>query len=202
MRTLRRLGLTLLIALALSPTANAQTVADDRFTLNAAVGPSFASLGTTFSTTAALDVHLTDRAAVVGEFGMLPHAAFSDAAEIAVPLAVTNGRAPRVDAYHWNANLKVRPFADGKVEPYLTGGLGSFTAATIAPTRTVTGGTVQPVADSRRVTDFSTNLGAGVLYRLNDWAALSADYRTFFVHRTGDTPRVNRFTTGIMFSLD
>lgn len=41
----------------------------------------------------------------------------------------------------------------------------------------------------------------GLTYRFNDWVGLSADYRTFFVHREGSTPRVNRFTTGLTLSL-
>ena len=51
------------------------------------------------------------------------------------------------------------------------------------------------------MTDFATNLGAGLMYRFNDWVGLSADYRTFFVHRADESPRVNRFTTGLTFSL-
>ena len=51
------------------------------------------------------------------------------------------------------------------------------------------------------MTDFSTNVGAGMLYRLNDWLGVAADYRTFFVHRDTDTPAVNRFTAGLRFSL-
>jgi hypothetical protein len=39
------------------------------------------------------------------------------------------------------------------------------------------------------------------MYRFNDWVGLTADYRTFFVHRADDTPHVNRFTTGLTFSL-
>ena len=48
MRTVRRLGTALLLALAFTSTVHAQT-GDDRLSLNAVVGPSFANVGTTFS---------------------------------------------------------------------------------------------------------------------------------------------------------
>jgi hypothetical protein len=57
------------------------------------------------------------------------------------------------------------------------------------------------VDEDRRVTDIATNLGAGLTYQLNKWVGLTADYRTFFVHRSDDTPHVNRFTTGLTLSL-
>jgi opacity protein-like surface antigen len=164
--------------------------------LNASVGPSFASLGTTFAATTGLEFNVTDRTAIVGEFGMLPRATFGDAAEIAPPLVGTDAR--RVNAYHWNGNVKVRPFDLGNASPYLTAGLGSFTADAVSDTRTLGGVTVQ---DRRRASDFATNVGAGVLYRFNDWLGVNADYRTFFVYRNEDTPRVHRFTTGLSLSL-
>jgi long-subunit fatty acid transport protein len=45
-------------------------------------------------------------------------------------------------------------------------------------------------------------VGAGVMYRLNDWMGVGADYRTFFVHRDHRTPRVNRFTMGVTFNVN
>lgn len=54
MRTTRRVGVALLTALALSTQVFAQS-SDNRVSLNAAIGPSFATLGTTFSTTAGVD---------------------------------------------------------------------------------------------------------------------------------------------------
>ena len=81
-------SLALLMALgmffAMTTTASAQ---EDRISLNAAVGPSFANVGTTFSTVAGVDVRLSDYASLVGEFGMMPHAPFRDAAEIAPPVS-------------------------------------------------------------------------------------------------------------------
>jgi hypothetical protein len=190
-------GLALTIALALSTPVFAQT-ADNRLSLNAAFGPSFANLGTTFSTTAGLEFRLNDRTTLVGEFGALPHAPFRDAAEIAAPLSVSGSEASRVNAYHWNGNVKVQPFNVGGLEPYFTGGLGSFTADMLVNDTAIGPTTIE---ERRRVSDFATNLGAGVLYRFNDWVGVGADYRTFFVHRDDQTPRVNRFTAGLIFSI-
>jgi hypothetical protein len=83
---MRRVGVALLTALALSTPVFAQS-SDNRVSLNAAIGPSFANLGTTFSTTAGVDYTLNDRATLVGEFGVLPHAPFDKASTIAAPLA-------------------------------------------------------------------------------------------------------------------
>lgn len=197
MRTMRRVGVALLIALALSTPVFAQSTAD-RVSFHASVGPSFANLGTTFSGMADVDFRLTDRTTLVGEFGGLRHAPFQEAAAIAAPPVAADPASARVNAYHWNANLKVRPWTFTRFEPYVTGGVGSFSADTIAGTGTLGPTTIQ---DRRRVTDFATNLGAGVLYRFNDWVGLTADYRSFFVHRDADTPRVDRFTTGLTLSL-
>jgi opacity protein-like surface antigen len=194
MRTFRRTSLALLMALALATPVFAQ---DDRVSFNAAVGPSFATMGTTFSTTAGLNVKLNDRAAIVGEFGILPHAPFRDAAEIAPPTPLT-ATSPRVNAYHWNGNLMVRPFEVGKFQPYVTGGIGSFTADAVIRDETL--GTTR-FDDRRRATNLATNVGAGVMYWFNDWVGVGADYRTFFVHRDETTPHVNRFTAGLIFSL-
>jgi opacity protein-like surface antigen len=197
MRTMRRVGVALLTALALSTPVFAQS-SDNRVSLNAAIGPSFANLGTTFSTTAGVDYTLNDRATLVGEFGVLPHAPFDKASTIAAPLAIPGSDSPRVNAYHWNGNLKVRPFEFGRFEPYVTGGFGSFTTSATIESRPSGTSTVD---EGRHVTDFATNLGAGLMYHFNNWVGLTADYRTFFVHRADDTPHVNRFTTGLTFSL-
>lgn len=197
MRNVRRIGVALLIAFASAAPVFAQ-VADDRVSFNAAVGPSFASLGTTFSGMAGVDFKLTDRTTLVGEFGGLRHAPFREASAIAAPPLSADPASARVNAYHWNANLRVRPWTFDRVQPYVTGGVGSFSADTIAGTATLGSTTIQ---DRRRVTDFATNVGAGVWYRFNDWVGLGADYRSFFVHRDADTPRVDRFTTGLTFSL-
>ena len=192
---MRGVVFALLIALAFAVPAAAQSD-DARVSLNAAVGPSFANVGTTFSTMADLNVKLNDRTALVGEFGLIPRAPFRDASEIAAPVAVSSDA--RVNAYHWNGNLKVRPFQFGALAPYLTGGIGSFTSDTvvsdvmIGPTR---------FEDRRTATNFATNVGAGVNYQINRWVGVGADYRTFFVHRDESTPRVHRFSTGLTFSF-
>lgn len=196
MRVIRPMGLALLVTLALTTTATAQSFADC-LTFNAAVGPSFANLGTTFNATGGVDVRLNDRTTLAGEFGVLPHAAFEDAADIAAPSLLPSGGS-RVNAYHWNGNLKFRPFEYGRFQPYVTGGLGRFTTDTLDDAVAFGPSTVQ---DCRRVSNLASNVGAGLLYRLNDWVGLSAEYRTFFVHRNGDTPRVNRLATGITFSV-
>ena len=184
-----------LTALVFAVPAAAQSL-DDRISLNAAVGPSFANVGTTFSTTAGLDLELNDRTALVGEFGIIPRAPFRDASEIAAPVAASSDS--RVNAYHWNGNLKVRPFAIGSLAPYVTGGVGSFTADTVV-SDVMMGQT--HFEDRRRATNVATNVGAGVNYRINDWFGIGADYRTFFVHRDDSTPRVHRFSTGLTLSL-
>ena len=184
-----------LAALVFAVPAAAQSL-DDRVSLNAAVGPSFGNVGTTFSTMAGLDLKLNDRTALVGEFGIIPRAPFRDASEIAAPVAASSGS--RVNAYHWNGNVKVRPFAIGSLAPYVTGGVGSFTADTVV-SDVMMGQT--RFEDRRRATNVATNVGAGVNYRINDWVGIGADYRTFFVHRDDSTPRVHRFSTGLTLSL-
>lgn len=196
MRSVRRVGAALLLALALSTSAFAQSL-DRRISLDAAIGPSFANLGTTLSATADLNVALTDRTSLVGEFGMLRHAPFAEAAAIAPPPASPTSLSPRVNGYHWNGNLKFRPFELQRMRPYVTGGLGTFTADTIVKDTLPD----LDVEDRRRATNFSTNVGAGALFPVNDWIGLTADYRTFFVHRDDDTPRVHRFATGVTFSV-
>jgi opacity protein-like surface antigen len=191
------MGMALLVALAFSTPAVAQSL-DPRVSVNAAVGPSFANLGTTFSTIAGVDYRVNDRTTLVGEFGLLPHAPFSEARAIAPAAPEGFNTSPHVNAYHWNGNLRVGAFERGRFEPYVTAGMGAFAADTVVSRQ----GLGPAVADThRRVTDFSTNVGAGLLYRLNDWLGVTADYRTFFVHRDDDTPAVNRLTAGLKFSL-
>jgi len=40
-----------------------------------------------------------------------------------------------------------------------------------------------------------------VNYQINRWVGVGADYRTFFVYRDESTPRVNRLSAGLTFSL-
>lgn len=194
---MRRGGVALALLMVLACAVPAAAQSDDaRVSLNAVVGSSFANVGTAFSTTTGLDVKLNDRTDLVGEFGIIARAPFSEASEIAAPVETPSDA--RVNAYHWNGNLRVRPFEIGNFMPYVTGGVGSFTSDTvvsdvmIGPTR---------FEDRRTVTNFATNVGAGVNYQLNRWVGLAADYRTFFVHRDDSTPRVHRLATGLTFSL-
>jgi hypothetical protein len=196
MRTLVRVGGALLLALALSTSVSAQSF-DDRLSFKANVGPSFANVGTTFAATGNVDVALNNRTTLVGEFGMLRHAPFDEAFSLAGPLAIPGAANPRVNGYHWNGNIKFQPFEAARLRPYVTGGLGTFTTDMVIKNSTP-GMTIE---EGRRVTDFSTNVGAGVLVPVNDWFGVTADYRTFFVHRDSDTPRVHRFATGLTFSL-
>lgn len=69
MRTMRRVGVALLTALTLSTPVFAQST-DGRLSLNAAIGPSFANLGTTFFATARGDYKLTDRATLAARNGL------------------------------------------------------------------------------------------------------------------------------------
>ena len=194
---MRRRGVLLagLMVLAFAVPAAAQSD-DSRVSMNAVVGSSFANVGTAFSTTTGLEVALNDRTALVGEFGIISRTPFRDASAIAPPVAAPSDA--RVNAYHWNGNLKVRPFEIGRFRPYVTAGLGSFTSDTIVsdvmigPTR---------LEERRTATNFATNVGAGANYQINRWVGVGADYRTFFVHRDESTPRVHRFSTGLTFSL-
>ncbi len=71
MRTMMRMGLALLMALGVSSPSLAQD--NGRLAVNALVGPSFASMGTTFSTVGALDFRMSDRLPnVTGRRRMLP----------------------------------------------------------------------------------------------------------------------------------
>jgi hypothetical protein len=193
---MRRVVLALVIAMAFAIPAAAQSD-DARVSLNAAIGPSFGNVGTTFSTMADLDVTLNDYVAVVGEFGVIPRAPFRDAGEIAAPVAV--GSDARVNAYHWNGNLKVRPIEVGGLTLYVTAGIGSFTSDTVVDDVTI--GDTQ-FEDRRTATNFATNVGAGLNYQFNRWVGIGADYRTFFVHRDESTPRVHRFAAGLTLSLN
>lgn len=194
MRSMVRVSLALLLTLGVSVSAFAQT-GEGRLRLNASVGPSFGNVGTTISTRAGVGVALTDTLDVVGEFGVLPHAPFREAAAIAPPAAAADSH---VNAYHWNGNVVVRPFELDRIAPYATVGLGSFTADTVIGSTRLNGVTVE---DRRRATNIASNVGAGMTYRLNDWLGIGGDYRTFFVYRDTVTPRVHRFTAGVSLFL-
>ena len=195
MRTQRRVGLALLLALALPTLASAQTDGvEPRFRLNASIGPSFANVGTSLSTTTGAEFVLSNWAALAGEFGFLPNAPV-DAASRLVSVPVEDPEDGRLHAYHWNGNLKLEPLDTGRLAGYLTAGLGAFSSEAIIEDAALGG-----AGQTRRMrTDFASNVGAGALYRFNEWVGLQLDYRTFFVHRDADTPRVHRVVTGLSF---
>jgi len=203
MRT-TRIGLALLMALVFSIPAFAQTDAP-RLSVNALVGPSFGNVGTTFSTTGEIQYRLNDRIAIGGQGGIMPHAPFRKAGEIApaAPVVawgpVIGSESTYVNAYHWNGNIKVWPFEIGRLEPYVTGGFGGFMASTVVNNRLNGGARADAYS---RSTHPATNVGTGAMYRVNDWIGVGADYRTFFVHRDGDTPKVHRFTAGISLVVE
>ena len=173
--------------------------AQDRFSIQASVGPTFGNVGTTVAASGSADLALGNRFALVGEVGALPHAPFRDADELATPLPGLVGASDfHVNGYHANANLRWRPAAESRLMPYLTGGVGTFVADTIGSGTRSNNVFVQ---ERHRQTDLATNLGGGLTYRLNDWIGLNGDYRTFFVHRDDDTRRVNRFTVGFNLFL-
>ena len=191
MRTGVRVGLALLIALALSTSAFAQEWPSG-VSVGATVGTSFANLGPSVATTAALDYNVTDRFGIGGEFGILPNASIDEAPRL-VALPTSTPTDGRLHAHHWNGNLKVRPYLTSRFRSYLTAGAGSFTSEAIAEDPVLGG-----MGETRRIrTDFATNVGAGALYRLNNWLGVQMDYRTFFVHRDGDSPRVHRLVAGL-----
>jgi len=171
-------------------------VRHDGWFLNAGVGPSFGTLGSTPIVDASTGFKLTDRISLVGEFGMLPHTSVEKAADVAptVPPVIASREKIYANNYHANGNLVVEPAAWSRFSPYVTGGFGSFTGSTVA---------IGKVGDTRisayrDATHPATNLGAGVTYRLSDWLGVNADYRHFIVHADG-TRNLNRFMSGVTF---
>jgi len=194
MRKISIIAVAITVALGFAGSAAAQ----ERWSLDASVGPSFGTIGTTFSAAGSLNVPVTDRVSVVGEVGVLPDASARDAEALFTPLP---GRVPtsdvHVNAYHVNANVKVRGNDFFRVSPYVTAGVGSFTADTVGHQELVDAG----VTEWSRRTDLATNVGAGVSYRLTDHLGVNADWRTFFVNGEDEVQHVNRFTTGFTISL-
>jgi opacity protein-like surface antigen len=188
---LTRLGVLFAAACALAAPASAQTGNQNWFA-NAAVGPSFGTLGSTPVVDATGGYKLTSMLSIGGEFGVLPHAPFSDARLIAPAVPLVGAPTDmHVNAYHTNANLFVHAFPVGRLDPYATAGIGGFTGTTVADSTIGQSHLVQ----YQRETNLAENFGAGGMYRLTNWLGVTADYRHFVVHAT-DTQHVNRFTTG------
>ena len=182
----------LLAALAIfAPTASAQV--QDGWFLNAGVGPAFGTLGSVPAVDGTGGYRFNEHVSVAGEFGLLPHAPFDKAGMIAPSLSPLVPAADlRVNGYHANGNVTIQPGLWGRVEPYATVGIGTFTGLTVAAANV---GSTE-FRQYQRDTHFASNLGAGLTYRFNRWLGANADYRHFIVNAT-DREHVNRFATGV-----
>ena len=182
----------LLAALAIfAPTASAQV--QDGWFLNAGVGPAFGTLGSVPAVDGTGGYRFNEHVSVAGEFGLLPHVPFDKAGMIAPSLSPLVPAADlRVNGYHANGNVTIQPGLWGRVEPYATVAIGTFTGSTVAAAN------VGPTEfrQYQRDTHFASNLGAGLTYRFNRWLGANADYRHFIVNAT-DREHVNRFATGV-----
>ncbi len=192
-----RLGALVMVALATALVVAPAFADEPRLAFAAAVGPSFSNVGTTWTAMGSVRVNLTDRAAIVGEVGAVPRAPYDKASEIAATLPVSLSGERRVNAYHTNANLVVRPWSTSRLMPYVTAGLGAFVTDAVSVNRLE----AARLEEHRRETDWATNLGGGATYWLTDWLGVSGDYRTFFLYRDQDTPKVHRVTAGINLRL-
>ena len=179
-------------ALVAAP-ASAQVQNHNNWFANAAVGPSFGTLGSTPVVDASAGYAFTPHISLAGEFGVLPHAPFDKANVVAPTLGPVASRSDvHVNAYHTNANLFVQSSPIGRFDPYATFGVGAFTGSTVAKSA-LPGSTLTQYG---RETNFAENFGVGTTYRLTKWLGLNADYRHFIVNAS-ETQHVNRFTTGV-----
>jgi hypothetical protein len=197
---MRRISLWLLMVVACAAWATpaaAQYNTSPRWLVNAGVGPSVGTVGTTPAAVLAGGVQLSDRWSIVGEAGVLPRASADKGQGIApaLPALVSSD-----DRYinHGHANANVSYHFDGwkGLRPYLTGGVGAFVGQAVE--RGLASGA--EVTVQGRATHAATNLGAGVRYWLTDWLGLTADYRQFQVY-ADDTQYVNRFAAGITLGI-
>jgi hypothetical protein len=185
--------LTMMAACTLVAAPASAQVKDHTWFVNAIVGPSFGTLGSTPVVNTSAGYELTPSLSLVGEFGALPHAPFDKANGIApAPGGVAPASDVHVNAYHTNANLFVQSPPIGRFDPYATAGIGAFTGTTVA--KSVLPGSTS--SQYSRDTNLAENFGVGATYRLTNWLGLSADYRHFIVNAP-DTQHVNRFTTGL-----
>ena len=91
----------------------------DRWMLNAQVGPAFGTFGTTPNFDAKAGYTFAEKISLIGEFGGLSHAPFEKAASIAPAVSapdVFSDSKIHVNGYHYNANLMVSPHW-GRVTP-------------------------------------------------------------------------------------
>jgi opacity protein-like surface antigen len=185
--------LALVTACALCATPVIAQVHQDHWFLNAGVGPSFGTFGSTAVADASAGYKLTDHWRLGGEFGVVPHALFDKASAVAPSVSpFVPSSSVHVKAYHTNANVFLQASPWGRFVPYATAGFGAFTGSTVASGILAGSHVIQ----YSRETNPATNLGAGATYRLTNWLGVHADYRHFIVNAV-DTPHVNRFTTGV-----
>ena len=152
------------------------------------MGPSFASLGMTFAATTGLEFNVTDRAAIVGEFGMLPRplaARVSPARTFLKHMHVlVRGRAGRrsdvrADSAVYNRVFRIAPpgawagdAGDPGTERYRSGRNGGASKASCR----VSGTWVRiPPSPPNSVLSFPNKL-AGVLGSIARIAALSHEF--------------------------
>jgi opacity protein-like surface antigen len=190
---------TALLAACVIFTTPAAAQEQDRWFFKSGFGGSFGTLGSTPSLTVASGYQLSRPVALVGEFGVLSHAPFEKAAAVAGPVLASEPaiRSRHVNGYHYNANLQLTPGAIGRLTPYLTGGVGAFTGQTVAR---VTFGSF-PTTRRGAETNWSSNLGGGISYRVTDWLGASVDYRHFAVNAT-EMEHINRFSAGVSLHLN
>src|SRR5436309_7936774 len=111
--------LALLVACALVATPASAQSRQNHWFLNAGVGPSFGTFGSTASADASGGYKLTDHLSLAGEFGMLPHAPFDKAGSVAPSVSpFVPSSNVHVNAYHTNANLLVETSPWGRFVPY------------------------------------------------------------------------------------
>jgi opacity protein-like surface antigen len=182
----------LLAALAIFATPVSAQEYQDGWFLNAGIGPAFGTFGSTPAIDGSGGYRFSENVSVAGEFGLLRHAPFDKAGAIAPPVSPLVPAADlRVNGYHANANVIVQPVSWGRIAPYATAGIGTFTGSTVASADV---GPTQ-FRQYRDDTHFATNFGAGLTYRLARWVGVNADYRHFIVD-AAEREHVNRFTTG------
>src|ERR671939_705964 len=125
--------LVLIAVCALIAAPASAQVQNHNWFANAAIGPSFGTLGSTPVVDTSAGYRLTPHMSIAGEFGVLPHAPF-DKANVVAPTfgSVASASDVHVNAYHTNANLFVQSSPVGRFDPYATFGIGAFTGSTVA----------------------------------------------------------------------
>lgn len=179
-----------------APTA--AQVTDNRWFLNAGIGPSVGTVGTTPVAAVSTGIRMTPRWSIVGEAGLLPRASVDKAVGIAptMPRLVPSQEDRYVNHAHANANVLFELGGWTRFNPYVTGGVGAFAGQSVA--RGAVDGA--RVAVNQHAVHPATNVGAGARYWLTDWFGVTADYRHFQVY-ADRTRSVNRFATGVTVAL-